>query len=110
MSFDLGNILQSKREFRKRLAAKPIEEKLATLDALRERALVIRPVKSMRQRGELQEHPRLDGAQGKKLELSGCLNPIARTPGSRRGERVFAGGEKGAGEIVPGECHSWDTD
>jgi hypothetical protein len=43
MTFDLARISQSKREFRRRLAARPIEEKLAMLDALRERALAIRP-------------------------------------------------------------------
>jgi hypothetical protein len=43
MTFDLVKILQSKREFRQRLAARPIEEKLAMLDDLRERALAIRP-------------------------------------------------------------------
>ena len=43
MTFELDSILQSKREFRRRLAARPIEQKLAMLDALRERALAIRP-------------------------------------------------------------------
>ena len=43
MTFDLSKIVQSKREFRKRAAALPIEEKLAMLDALRARALLIRP-------------------------------------------------------------------
>jgi hypothetical protein len=42
MTFDLAKILQSKREFRQRLAARPITEKLAMLDALRERELAIR--------------------------------------------------------------------
>ena len=42
MTFDLTKILESKRQFRKRLAARPISEKLAMLDALRERALAIR--------------------------------------------------------------------
>jgi hypothetical protein len=46
MTFDLAKILQSKREFRQRLAARPIEEKLAMLDALRERALTLRPTQS----------------------------------------------------------------
>ncbi len=41
MSFDLEKILQSKRAFRQRLAARPIEEKLAMLEALRERQLAI---------------------------------------------------------------------
>ena len=42
MTFDLNKIMQSKREFRPRLAAKPIEEKLAMLDALRARAIALR--------------------------------------------------------------------
>ena len=46
MTFDLDKVLQSKREFRKRLAARPIEEKLAMLDALRERALALSPKQS----------------------------------------------------------------
>jgi hypothetical protein len=37
MTFDLPKILQSKREFRQRLTARPIAEKLSLLDALRER-------------------------------------------------------------------------
>jgi len=45
MNFDLAKILQSKREFRTRLAARPIAEKLAMLDALRERMLAIRPAR-----------------------------------------------------------------
>lgn len=39
MTFDLARIRQSKLEFRQRLAGRPIEEKPALLDALRERAL-----------------------------------------------------------------------
>ena len=39
MTFDLTKILESKREFRHRLAGLPIEEKLAMLDALRARAI-----------------------------------------------------------------------
>ncbi len=41
MTFDLAKILESKRGFRQRLAARPIAEKLALLDALRERQLAI---------------------------------------------------------------------
>lgn len=57
MTFDLGKVLQSKRAFRQRLAARPIVEKLAMLDALRERALAIRPEKSTPQPGLLREKP-----------------------------------------------------
>lgn len=46
MTFDFAKIAQSKREFRQRLAARPIAEKLAMLDALRERALALRPPQS----------------------------------------------------------------
>lgn len=42
MSFDLQRILDSKRAFRQRLAARPIAEKLRMLDELRERALALR--------------------------------------------------------------------
>jgi hypothetical protein len=42
MSFDLQRILESKRAFRQRLAARPVVEKLRMLDALRERAISIR--------------------------------------------------------------------
>ena len=42
MSFDLKKILESKRKFRQKLAARPIAEKLAMLDTLRERQLAIR--------------------------------------------------------------------
>jgi len=43
MTFDLHKILASKRTFRRALAARDISEKLRMLDALRERALALRP-------------------------------------------------------------------
>ncbi len=57
MTFGFYKILQSKREFRQRLAARPIEEKLAMLDALRERALAIRPMPRESQAQALREEP-----------------------------------------------------
>ncbi len=42
MSHDLQSILAGKRALRRDLAARPIEEKLRMLDALRERELMIR--------------------------------------------------------------------
>jgi hypothetical protein len=42
MTFDLARILESKRAFRRELAARPIAEKLAMLDTLRERELALR--------------------------------------------------------------------
>ncbi len=41
MTFDLQRIFESKRQFRRELAALPIEEKLRLLDALRERHLTL---------------------------------------------------------------------
>lgn len=42
MSFDLQRMLESKRAFRQKLAARPVTEKLRLLDELRARALAIR--------------------------------------------------------------------
>lgn len=42
MTFDLQEILESKRAYRVRLAGRPIGEKLRLLDVLRERQTAIR--------------------------------------------------------------------
>jgi hypothetical protein len=42
MTFDLQRILESKRALRRSLAQRPVAEKLALLDVLRDRALAIR--------------------------------------------------------------------
>lgn len=68
MTSDLASILQSKRHFRQRLAARPIAEKLALLDALRERALAIRTTQPALAAGVLREEPPPYGAQGKESE------------------------------------------
>jgi hypothetical protein len=57
MTFDLAKILQSKREFRQRLASKPIAEKLAMLDALRERALALRAARLVSKANVLHKEP-----------------------------------------------------
>jgi hypothetical protein len=57
MTFDPGKILRSKREFRQRLAARPIAEKLAMLDALLERMLAIRPARPASEQGVPREQP-----------------------------------------------------
>jgi hypothetical protein len=46
MTFDLEKILQSKREYRDHLRSLPIAQKLAMLDALRERTLAIHSARS----------------------------------------------------------------
>lgn len=68
MTFDQAKIRQSKREFRQRLAARPIEEKLALLDALRERALAIRPARAATEAGALREAPPACRAKGTQPE------------------------------------------
>jgi hypothetical protein len=58
MSFDLQRMLESKRAYRQKLAARPIVEKLHLLDELRERALVIRRSSTAaREPGMLAEPP-----------------------------------------------------
>jgi hypothetical protein len=57
MSFDLQEILRSKRALRRELAARPVAEKLRMLDALRERALALRPAKPAPGAGVLREEP-----------------------------------------------------
>jgi len=57
MSFQLQNILESKRALRRELAARPIGEKLRLLDALRERELAIRAHAAHADPSVLREEP-----------------------------------------------------
>ena len=41
MTFDMSDILRSKQEYRQRLAALPIAEKLRLLDELRQRSVIL---------------------------------------------------------------------
>jgi hypothetical protein len=68
MSFDLQKIFESKRALRRNLAARPIAEKLAMLDALRERELAIRGRAVHSASGVLREEPApyRTGGRGKK--------------------------------------------
>ena len=68
MTFELATILQSKRACRQRLATRPIEEKLALLDALRERALALRPAHPVTRAGVLREEPPPYQVQTRKAE------------------------------------------
>ena len=68
MSFDLAKILESKRSFRQRLAALPIAEKLAMLDALRERQLAIRGRNVSSESSIVREEPAPYRAERKKAE------------------------------------------
>jgi hypothetical protein len=60
MTFDLESISKSKRAFRRRLAQAPIAEKLRMLDALRERALVIRSARGSSKKAVVQAAPPSD--------------------------------------------------
>ena len=66
MTFDVAKILQSKRVFRQRLAARPIAEKLAMLDALRARTLALRSSGHAAGSGALHEEPPPYRVQPKK--------------------------------------------
>ena len=68
MTFDMAKILRSKRELRQHLAARPIAEKLALLDALRERTLAIRPAHPASESEVLCEGQPPYRTQGKKSE------------------------------------------
>lgn len=67
MTFDLTKIIESKRAFRQRLTARPIEEKLAMLDALRERTLALRAPQSAAGVAALHEKPPPYRVQGKEV-------------------------------------------
>jgi hypothetical protein len=57
MSFDLQRVLESKRAYRKKLAARPVAEKLRLLDEMGERAQVIRRASAAREPGMVAEDP-----------------------------------------------------
>ena len=61
MSFDLQRILESKRALRRNLASRPVAEKLAMLDELRERARTIHEAAALRESApEYSVKPRKD--------------------------------------------------
>lgn len=66
MSFDLQRILESKRALRRTLASRPLAEKLAMLDALRDRARTIREAATRKGAAELRESPPEDRATPRK--------------------------------------------
>jgi len=57
MSFDLQRILESKRTLRRSLASRPVAEKLAMLDALRDRARTLRQASTRPDPAALRESP-----------------------------------------------------
>ena len=57
MTFDLKRMLESKKALRSKLAARPLAEKLAMLDALRERALAIREAAGSMRHPAVREAP-----------------------------------------------------
>ncbi len=57
MSFDLQRILESKRTLRRSLANRTVAEKLAMLDALRDRMRTIREAATQQNGATLRESP-----------------------------------------------------
>ena len=55
MSFDLSRILDGKRALRRTLAGRPVAEKLAMLDVLRDRVRAIRSAAQCRAATEVRE-------------------------------------------------------
>lgn len=49
MTFHISKMVESKRAYRKHLAQLPVAEKLAMLDALRDRTLAIRRARVLRE-------------------------------------------------------------
>ena len=62
MTFDLQRILESKRALRRSLAQRPVAEKLALLDTLRDRVRVIRAAATERAATVAREAPSEDHA------------------------------------------------
>ena len=57
MTFDLKRMLESKKALRLKLAGRPVAEKLAMLDALRERALALREAAGHMRHSAVHEAP-----------------------------------------------------
>ncbi len=57
MTFDLQRILESKRAWRRSMARRPVAEKLALLDTMRDRLLAIRGAAARRDATVLREPP-----------------------------------------------------
>jgi len=57
MTFDLQRILESKRRFRRTLASRPVAEKLAMLDDLRERTRALRGATTRSETTKARETP-----------------------------------------------------
>jgi len=68
MTFDLQRVLESKRAFRRKIAARPLVEKLRMLDDLRERALLIRRATAAALKsGMVSEAPTDYGIEGRTI-------------------------------------------
>jgi hypothetical protein len=57
MTFDLKRMLESKIALRRKLASRPVNEKLAMLDALRERAFAVREAAEAMRHSVVRETP-----------------------------------------------------
>jgi hypothetical protein len=57
MTFDLQHVIESKRAYRRSLAQRPVAEKLAMLDELRDRTRAIRAAAARREATVVRESP-----------------------------------------------------
>jgi len=57
MTFDLQRVIESKRAYRRSLARRPVAEKLAMLDELRDRTRAIRAAAACREATVVRESP-----------------------------------------------------
>jgi hypothetical protein len=57
MTFDLQRVIESKRAYRRSLAQRPVAEKLAMLDELRDRTRAIRAAAARREATVVRESP-----------------------------------------------------
>jgi len=70
MTFDLKRMLESKSALRRKLAKRPLAEKLAMLDTLRERALAVREAVEFTRRSAARETPAKYQAERDKEQRS----------------------------------------
>jgi hypothetical protein len=66
MTFDLKRMVESKKTLRRKLAGRPVAEKLAMLDALRERTVALREAAGHMTHSTVHEAPEKYRAEEKK--------------------------------------------
>lgn len=75
MTFDLKRILESKSALRRKIAQRPVAEKLALLDELRERTLAIREAAGAMHHPVVRETPAKYRSDDEGKEANGAKRP-----------------------------------